>query len=194
MTSSQIRKEGTQTNPFPINWPKPASADYPKLYFGAERDDYKSQTDLKQLVGKQDDKGVIVREYSPHTQTDLPNGDSIGVSANYHLQVGTVVGPLAKSGVKSPGGRVLNTILAKYGFRPEEDKLDGDHVHEIQLGGPNIVENMWPLSKYINRSSGKTIDETSVLLASNKSIKVYQLRELVKKINKQFYFKVSSVK
>lgn len=186
--------EGTKHNPFPIDWPKPASANYPSLYFGAVRDEAVPQSKLRALVGKPDDKGVVVREYQPHSRSKLPGGQEIGLDTTYYLALGTVVGPLAPEGVYSPGGKVINAILSLYGYRSDTDKLDGDHVHETQLGGPNIVGNLWPLNFSQNRSAGPKIDNHRITLKSEKVITIYQLRQHVAKTHRQYFFKVQSTR
>ncbi len=185
--------EGTKTNPFPLDWAKPASATYPKIFLGGTRTDYKSQNDLSQMVGKMDESGVIVKQYAPHTRAVLPGGETIGLTANYYLDVGTIIGPLAADGVKSAGGHLINDVLRKYGFRPDKDRLDGDHVHEMQLGGQNVLENLWPLDKSTNRGSGSTIDKADVRLRDGRVIKVYQLRQFVKTSGRNIFFSIRSV-
>jgi len=188
------KSEGTEKKPFPIPWPKPASADYEHLYFGGERTREKSQEQLKKLHGKLDDTGVIVKRYAPHENSTLAGGHHIGVLQRYHLNVGTIIGPIAPAGKGTPGGLLLNNILQKYGFRAGFEKLDGDHIHEIQLGGPNEMGNMWPLSQPLNRGAGSSIDQHDIKLRSGKSLKVYQLREHVKQSNRKYYFKVQSTR
>ncbi len=185
--------EGTQAKPFPLDWAKPASATYPKIFLGGLRTDHKSQNDLAQMVGKVDESGAIVQQYAPHTRAVLPSGETIGLTASYYLDVGTVIGPLAPDGVKSVGGYVINDVLRKYGFRPDKDRLDGDHVHEMQLGGQNVLENLWPLDKSTNRGSGSTIDKADVTLKDGRVIKVYQLRQFVKTSGRKIYFSIRSV-
>jgi hypothetical protein len=34
---------------------------------------------------------------------------------------------------------------------------DVDHIHELQLGGPDTLENMWSLDRSVNRSFGAQI-------------------------------------
>ncbi len=184
--------EGTRSNPFPIDWAKPASANYPVLYFGAARDDYKPQSELASLVGKKDDKGIIVKSYSPHQQNILAGGEQIGLSSQHQTSVDTIVGPLAPTGVSSPGGKKFNSVVEKYGFRSRRDGLDGDHVHEIQFGGQDTLENMWALAIGVNRGAGSTLNQSNIMLANGKVVKVFQLREHVEKSNRKYYFRISS--
>jgi hypothetical protein len=184
--------EGTRANPFLIDWPKPASMNYPKLYFGAKRDDYKSQNDLSQLVGQPDDKGTIVKEYTPNQLNTLSGGEQIGISSTYQLAVGTILGPLSPEGVSSPGGEKFNKVVEKYGFRSRRDGLDGDHIHEIQFGGQDTIENLWALNYSINRGAGSTLNQASINLNNGEIVKIYQLRQHVAKSNRKYYFKIKS--
>jgi hypothetical protein len=121
----------------------------------------------------------------------LSGGETIGLSSQYHLDVGTILGPLAPQGVGTPGGRKFNRILAKYGFDPVVERLDGDHVHEIQLGGRDVIENLWVLDSDINQNSGRSLDQLKINLKSGKQPKLFQLREYVKNTNRDIYFKVN---
>jgi hypothetical protein len=114
------------------------------------------------------------------------------LSNNYHFDVGSILGPLSPQGVGTPGGRKINRVLAKYGFDPSAEKMDGDHVHEIQLGGKDAIENLWVLDSDINQESGRRLDQLEISLKSGKKPRLYQLREYVKNTNRQIYFKVNS--
>jgi len=37
------------------------------------------------------------------------------------------------------------------------EKNDGDHIVEMQIGGPNELRNLWPLERGENRSSGSLL-------------------------------------
>ena len=41
-----------------------------------------------------------------------------------------------------------------FGYRAQAEGLDGDHIIEMQIGGPNELKNLWPLQASENRSSG----------------------------------------
>jgi hypothetical protein len=188
--------EGTQVNPFPINWPKPASANYPKIYLGGKRKDYKSQADLRALLGQPDDTGTIVQEYSPHDITRLSNNKTIGLSTRWQLDVGTIIGPLKAANIPrvETAQNDFRDSLREYGFRGNrtQDDMQIDHVHELQMGGQDTYRNLWPLDSTTNGSSGRTIDQYVITLRSGKTVKLYQLRELVSKTNRDIYFQVQT--
>ncbi|NJK44758.1 MAG: hypothetical protein HC933_11145, partial [Pleurocapsa sp. SU_196_0] len=184
--------EGTKTNPFPLDWPKKASSAYPELYLG-ERTNPDGTTGPA-ISGDRNNVQGTIRTLDPHLQNQLPTGETIGITTKWQLDVGTILGPLAPTGVTSPGGGVINSLLKKYGYVPDDEGMDGDHVHEIQLGGQDVLSNLWPLNASMNRSSGSKIDKAAIRLASGKQVYVYQLRELVQKTNRAFYFEVKTVK
>jgi len=41
---------------------------------------------------------------------------------------------------------------------PAPDAADIDHRVDLQLGGPDVIENLWPLNYSVNRSLGPQID------------------------------------
>jgi hypothetical protein len=184
--------EGTKTNPFPLDWPKKASSAYPKLYLGERINP--DGTTSPAISGDRNTVQGTIRTLDPHLQNQLPTGESIGIATKWQLDVGTIVGPLALTGVTSPGGGVINSVLKKYGYVPDDEGMDGDHVHEIQLGGQDVLSNLWPLNASMNRSSGSKIDKAVVTLNKSKQIYVDQLRELVQKTNRAFYFEIKTVK
>jgi hypothetical protein len=187
--------EGTKQNPLLIHWPKPASANYSPLYIGDKhKKGAMSQAQLKTLYENQEkDNGVAVTKLLPHGSFTLPTGETLGITNQWHLDVGTVIGPLSPNGIKTPGGGAINEILEKYGFQSTIDKLQGDHIHEIQLGGQDVIGNLWPLNDKINVGAGSKIDKTQFNLIGGK-MKLFQLRDYVKSNpSRQIWFKVESV-
>jgi hypothetical protein len=183
--------DGTQQNPFPLIWPKPASVDYPTLYFAGTTNEELPQSVLlnMKMKGETDEKGNKVKAYEPHSGGILPGGEKIGISSQYQIKVGKVVGPLSNE--ETPGGKTLNKILDKYGFKPSIDKMDGDHVTEIQMGGQDVIENLWPLNLSINRSAGSKLAKTSVEgPISKKQVKIPKLKE---DTSRNWYFKIDKV-
>ena len=77
-------------------------------------------------------------------------------------------------------------ILRKYGFDPKQDQMQADHVHEIQLGGPDAVGNLWPLQEGINRSAGPTIAGCKVRYPDGSG--EVALRDLKRLAGTDFYF------
>jgi hypothetical protein len=198
----KVHKSGSKKNPFKLEWPKRASAEYPILYFGGKTGGaVKSQSVLKGLFTKKakDVEGVQVREYDPHTGGPLyesdgkggekKSGDKIGISSKYRISVGKVIGPLSTA--QTPKGGKINSVLKKHGFSPSTEGMDGDHVTEVQFGGDDVIENLWPLDSGENLSAGPTLAGASVQYpTSGKTIKISELKQKSTK----YYFKIIKTK
>jgi len=201
---------GTKKYPIELEWPKPASKDYPKLYFGPKSDNRIPQSSLKKAkegdkrfiaatekklsadnLTKWRKKNHLVREYIPHRSANLPEGEGpIGISSDWRIAVGKEL-KLPKTPQTTPGGGLLNDILRPYGFSPKIENLDADHVVEMQMGGQNVRENMWPLNSKINRASGKILSRR-VFDIKGKRIPMKVLKARAKK--KLVYFKITSTR
>jgi len=178
--------EGTISNPLELTWPKPYSAQYPTLYFGGKTKEQKSQADLKAQIGQTDETGEVITAYQPHNQTALPGGEIIGIASKFQIASGKTIGPLSQK--TSPGGSKMNRVLARYGFSPRAEGLDADHIVEIQLGGSDIVPNLWPLDRSTNRASGSIINSTEVVGLKTGVAK--KISDLKKDTSRKYYFKI----
>ncbi len=179
---------GTQNNPFEITWPKPPSSKYEPLYLGGVIGKPRSQSILKGLFTRRqnDETGNPVKKYISHGSHSLQGGHSIGISPHYQISTGKIIGPLSQA--KTPGGKKLNNILKKYGFMPESEGKDADHVWEIQFGGKDLVENLWPLDSVINSTAGSTLKSLTITYPkSGKQAKITELKSRTKK----YYFKIT---
>jgi len=154
----ELEYPGSQSDPFDIDWPKPAASAYRTLYFGGRSSAPLAQSDLKNKVG-QDVGGHKVQAFTPVGGGTLPDGGgTVGVTTA--LASGTVIGPL--SNATTPGGGRINRMFKPYGFRASDEGLDGDHVQEIQFGGHDVVGNLWPLHLSTNRGAGSKLAQMSV--------------------------------
>jgi hypothetical protein len=158
--------QGTPDNPIPIDWPKHAAAEYPVLHYMSETKHFdalitkKTPEQVKAGLSKADqglwDKDPpVTKEYDPCTQSKLPNGDEIGIAPPYQIAVGMTFE--MKSSAGTGGGGKINRRLAEYGYSASREGMDGDHVVERQVGGPDNFANLWPLDSGENRGSGSTI-------------------------------------
>jgi ABC-type multidrug transport system fused ATPase/permease subunit len=188
-TVAKAGRSGSKKNPFKLTWPKPPSSDYPVLYFGGVTGKTKSQPALKGLHTKKqkDDTGTEVKEYHPNQRQKLAGGETIGLTSKYRIGTNTVVGPLSDE--TTPGGGKILSILNRYGFDATAENLDGDHVREIQFGGDDVVENLWPLNAGINRGAGSTLSKSTVEYpTSGNTIKISELKQ---KTGAKYYFKIT---
>jgi len=189
---------GTKSNPLPIEWPKRPSAKYETLFFGGQIKKLlgitRSQAEMKKRRGKKDETSEVIRAYEPEKpgQT-LPGGETIGLTDEFRTFKNKVVGPLATA--KTPGGGRINRVLKRYGFDPVTegtggDGMDGDHVVEIQMGGRDEYENLWPLDAGENRGAGATLAGAEVAFPGGQTKKLADL----KTASRQYFFKIKSFK
>lgn len=185
----KVKKPGSKGNPFKLMWPKPKSADYPPLYFGGRVGEPKSQSVLRGIYtrGQNDSTGEPVEEFTPHSREALSqSGSTIGLSSKYQISLNKVIGPLSTA--TTPGGGKLNRALAPYGFVPSQEGLDADHVTEIQFGGVDELENMWPLDASTNQGAGSSLARAEIEYPdSGKRDVVSNLKNYS---SRKYYFKI----
>ncbi|WP_332878623.1 phage tail protein [Massilia sp. S19_KUP03_FR1] len=188
---------GSKDNPVLIDYPKRKASSYVTLYIGPPVPDGVTiqQTVLAALAAKKHEvakeeltaklgKEVVgdwngeVKVYPPTSRKTL-DGEKVGLSSQFaSLATGVL---LTYDGKESTGGGgLINKKFARYGFSPTGDKLDGDHVLERQLGGPDRLDNLWPLASGENRSSGAKVKSLKVKIGEEEK-KVHQVREEAKK-------------
>ncbi len=170
---------GTHDDPFPLTYPKPASA-YPVLYFGEETGAVRTQEYFKEAYDDPKRRADLkIKKYVPFPSGSqaLPHGKDIGIRDQWALKVGDEVGPLQQEG--TPGGGKINDQLRRYGFRP--NGMQGDHRWEIQFGGKDAIENLWPLDKGLNNAAGNYLKNLEVSLPSGKQKKISELKTNVRK-------------
>lgn len=91
---------------------------------------------MRKKLGKKDTTNTVIQEYKPETGGIIADGTRIGLAFRWYMVIGTVVGHLTDA--KTSGGGQIVETLQKFGFRGRQDELDGDHVHEIQMGGEDM--------------------------------------------------------
>jgi hypothetical protein len=183
---------GSKMNPFELVWPKRPSFSYPVMYFGGRTPTRISQAEQYQkFLDGEPVGGVPVKPYTPHGGGNLPGGAAIGLSPTFHTFIGQVVGPLSLA--TTPGGKMLLRELRPYGFRALSERLDGDHVWEIQVGGQDQLPNLWPLNQSENRSGGARLATASVKYPN--SLVYTSIPELKEQLRLnpalQYYFKLT---
>jgi hypothetical protein len=172
-----------------LRWPKPPAANYPLLYI-TTRGETRSQTELRNLFESGDPN---VDEYSPLEQKGLPHAsEEIGLAPENQLGPGNNhVGPLSTG--DTPGGDRINRLLRDYGINPQA--LNGDHVYEIQMGGQDRLDNLWPLEAALNKGGGSAIDNATVIDPSTsppQTFKVRLLKQVVDSTGQSFFFEIIS--
>ena len=184
----RVARPGSKKKPFKLTWPKPPSENYLPIYLGGKTSKIKSQSALQGLFTKKqkDDTGTEVQIYYPHERKKILGGPTIGLTQKFRIGTGTIVGPLSDAG--TPGGETLNEVLREYGFNPTREGMDADHVREIQFGGEDRLENLWPLDASTNRSAGATLKGASVEYPT--SGKTITIAELKQNKSRQYYFRI----
>ncbi len=195
--------EGSEKNPVPIEYPKRRAAAYPNIYVGPPTNQYLKQSWLKDAAAagggkKAKDKlalaepkltaepgfmgwggAVTVLRANGGPGQALPAGGTCGLDPAFAgLAPGKVLTYDEKG--RTGGGGKINNLFKPYGFRPGKEGMDGDHVMERQLGGPDAINNLWPLQSGENRSSGSTVNSMKVTVAS-KALTVHEARQKRKK-------------
>ncbi len=105
-----------------------------------------------------------------------PSRTSIGVISKWQVKKGEML-PFAPGLDSTPGGATFTTKVGLFGFSPEGEGKDGDHVWEYQVGGPDAVENMWPLESALNQRAGGELERMSIKTPDNKSISMRKLKD-----------------
>jgi hypothetical protein len=187
--AAKATRPGDRRNPFGIAWPKPAASGYPTLYFGGVINRVKSQSVLRGIFtrGQNDETGTRVQEYGPTSRKRLSGGEMIGLMGDNRVAINKIVGPLTTA--STPGGGRILSILEKYGFSAASEGRDGDHVTEIQFGGQDAVDNLWPLDFSINRGAGSKLAKAKVTYPSGKVVSITELKDFG---SRRYYFKITS--
>jgi hypothetical protein len=195
--------QGTIDNPLPIDWPKPAAEDYPTLYYYPATTGFSGplvtkktpaevRKDLKNdKARKQWDAATpVVEEHNPCELSTLPGGEEVGIAEPYQIEKGMKF--QMKSSAGTGGGGKINARFAKYGYSAKGDEMDGDHVIERQVGGPDVLANLWPLKAGTNRGSGGTIRAMSFEQDDGTTVTMDEVKDEVKKNHEGVWFKVVS--
>jgi hypothetical protein len=164
-------KSGTKDTPIPIPWPKPAYNNYPTIFLfnQGEKNKPKWKLSAKRATGTR-----VAASYAPDGKHSIGSGPpapptelrGLGIKDPYQLTDGKVVGPLSEA--STPGGDKINSLLGRYGWDASSEYMDGDHVLEIQFGGKDVRENLWPLDASINRGAGSRLAKQQVDLDGQK--------------------------
>ena len=190
---------GTESNPLEIDWPGPPASKYPKMFFGGPIRHPKSQSVLQGIWSRdqKDELGVPVKRYSPTEQDYLldengkASGTEIGLEPHSRLTRGSVVGPLGRE--TTPGGGALDKLIKPYGYTSEGNYFQLDHVIEIQMGGKNEPENMWPLEASINAAKGSGISKAHVSIPDGGELAIPDLKRIdspAVRNGEKYFFKI----
>jgi hypothetical protein len=196
--------EGSEERPLQIDYPKRRASQYEDIFVGPRTGEgvRVRQEALRAAFGKPakaakaevlkhhpklaSNKNVEewnspVQRFSATSQESL-DGETIGLSPEFaSLAPGRVLVYAAHEG--TGGGSKINNVFKPYGFVPSGkggEGLDGDHVMERQIGGPDELRNLWPLDRSENRSSGALVKELKCIY-KGKEMTIHEARTKRKK-------------
>jgi hypothetical protein len=198
---------GTEQNPIPLAWPKRRLLSYPTIYIGPEvtlggegleqsllekgdRPAIKNKLTIPQAE-KWESDGHPILACRPEKDSKLPDGTGIGIVENRRLDVGVKI-MLTKS-YSTGGGGKINRALKPYGFRPDKEGKDGDHILERQMGGEDELSNLWPLEAGENRGGGSSLSQRVFKDPKGKEIPISDLKDKATTA-KPVWFQITSTK
>lgn len=120
----------TRADPIPMVWYKVREDDY-----------YPKRLSIQNQVYGRDD---------PSNPRKLPLGEPLGVPNKYWPRLNKVMQLIPRD--RGPNADRFRAVLTKYGF--DWNGLQADHVQDLDWGGPDEFENLWPLSDSANLSAG----------------------------------------
>lgn len=157
----------TEAQPLPMQYPKRRWSAYPLIHIGPRSESRVTQASLaagnkaaiRAALSPAErnawlSNGEPIQTVRPTASTTLPTGVTVGIQADYRVEPGKKLRLVPGA---TAGGGLINAAFRPFGFRALSEGLDGDHVIEMQIGGPNALPNMWPLAAGENRSSGSRI-------------------------------------
>jgi hypothetical protein len=120
-------------------WVKPKVIDYPKISIIQAG---------KRVTVRPEDRPVV-----GGLQLGVDYPDALGIGPNKTMQ-------LKKKEVSNSVKDDMNKKLNANGYdrsKGDDAPRDTDHIVEKQLGGPDALNNLWPLNENVNRKSGSKV-------------------------------------
>jgi hypothetical protein len=144
-------------------------------------------------------KDPVIKKYdatdSP-TRLPKPSVSSLGVIPKWQAKTGKKI-PFKSQARGNAAGATITNKIKLFGFFASEERKDGDHVWEIQVGGPDKIENMWPLESGLNQTAGGELERATVKDDDNKTVTMKNLKALARTNaadGKEMWIKIKSVK
>ena len=179
----------TKNNPFEIPWVKPATKDYKSIVLAppdkvsAARKQAKvelSAEDIRKIKGSFEAKPTDEKTLGDIT-IGVSNPMSSKIKDGYEFQAKT------KTSGNSRKDK-FNGTVARWGYNRNNNLTnsltDGDHVMEKQLGGPDSIDNVWPLESGVHRSSGFRISHKIQSIKAEHSLRTINDKWFKLKCNK----------
>ncbi|MGH8050920.1 MAG: DUF4157 domain-containing protein [Arenimonas sp.] len=157
-----------------------------------------ANADTKAKIKKWRDTAVIEKYEATGGVRALPKPSmtSIGVIPKWQVKTGEKF-PFSPQPRDGAAGKTFTGKIALFGFSAQDEGKDGDHIWEIQVGGPDNVENMWPLESSLNQSAGGELERATIKTPDNKSVSMKKLKEEARTNiggGKEMWIKIKSTK
>lgn len=188
---------GTESNPVFLEYQKRRGDAYPVFYLasGADVARLKQGTLKARFEANAADRETRIRRFHPATEQHVfKETEKLGLGTGSRLEVGTKLE--FKEKTKRGGGvNDFKSLLKKYGLTASDYGWDVDHVVELQIGGRDDWDNLWPLPLGENRSSGSLIKEASVEIPGKpKPMKVAAAAKAKQKEKKSLWMMIKSTR
>jgi hypothetical protein len=95
-------------------------------------------------------QGQVYGRDDPSNPCKLPHGEPLGVPNRYWPRLNKILQLVP--GERGSKAADFRAVLSRYGF--DWSGLQADHVQDLDWGGPDAFENLWPLSDAANLSAG----------------------------------------
>lgn len=174
VTLLSSKEWGTEKNPSPFDYPKRQASAYPTFFLatGALRTLTQAQMRAGFAAQKSAAKGDRVYQFRPTQKPDDAPAElqKLGLGAASQVQVGKKV-LFEDKEARGTGVANFKALVGRYGFVANLSGWDVDHVVELQIGGKDQWDNLWPLPAGENRSSGSIIRGAKVMLPAGQGEK-----------------------
>lgn len=146
-----------------------------------------------------------IKKYEPRprmVQLPKPSRTILGIADAWTVVKSKLLKFVPREDRGNARGSTLTGRLALFGFVASDkskngEGKDGDHVWEIQVGGPDNVQNMWPLESGLNQRAGGELERATVIDPDGKVITMKKLKQQAKKniqAGKDMWIKIKSTR
>lgn len=165
---------GTEANPAPLDYQKRQATAYPVFFLAtADKNEALKNKNQKELASEWPNfKDQSLFRFAPTEMHSTPGGEEkLGLGSESQVAVGRKF-LFEKEGDRGNKVPRFKEVVKKYGFNPNKEGLDVDHVIELQIGGTDEFPNLWPLPSGENRSSGVLIKDAKTKVPDEGEITV----------------------
>jgi hypothetical protein len=163
---------GKKNDPIPLEWPKRWLPNYKSFWLAPKEKDSNGNLVPRNPMPQEELKKVEgARKFEPKkVNQDVFKAGKIGVASKNQTNTDLIVGQKTKS-IRGDGVPKFKKLLYEHGFSRIDNAdapTDMDHVVELQIGGKDEVENLWPLNSSENRRSGRVLNRKKIKYMNEK--------------------------